>query len=73
MLALDEQTWVLTLSLVPAAGGGRTAPLSLWVVPLPMGTAAAVPSNAGLESGGWLDMQKQPHPMALRGGGSCKK
>ena len=36
-------------------------------------TAAAVPSNAGLESGGWLDMQKQPHPMALRGGGSCKK
>ena len=38
MLALDEQTWVLTLSLVPEAVEGRTGPLSLWVVPLPMGT-----------------------------------
>ena len=41
------------------------------------GVSAAVPSNAGLESGGWfpphLGMQNQPHPMALRGWGSCNK
>lgn len=79
LLALDERTWVLILSLVPTAvwsrpclclSGRHSSHLYKNVSP-------AVPSNAGLESSDWfppsLRMQSQPCPVALQGGGSCLK